>query len=509
MGPVVLDILMVIGLILALLVGIGVAWTIGSYFFGPPFIRLLVNKYLARRKIAWIALASVALCSALVLIVLSVMGGWLNEFKRSYKKLSGDLVISAAGQAGFANYEEMIVEIEKLPEIAGAIPIIQTVGIIEAPAGWKDYVSAVGIPMDRVDRVFQFTESLWFQSMQPSLDGQPPPRKPGFERWTEPGEAPSDEPGIIVGSPVLGIFKNKEGRLEGRNLALMRDSWLRLTVVPDLGEIGSGVTVPARTRQFPMVDAIRTQSQLHDNGVYVPFEVMQRELRMNAARFEEVVDPIKGTTVERIDPARTSEIHINVKPGVNKLAMIKPIDDIVKRVGRKMDFFDEDRSAVQTWEKKQERFLGAIEFEITLTTMLYVIVSIVAVLMIFCIFYAVVAEKLKDIGIVKSVGATGWHVTQVFLAYGAAVGFVGGLLGVGLGTLIIKNLNLIERVLSWLTGRDVWDPRTYALDLMPDRVDINAAYIILITAVVASTIGAVVPAMRAGRLKPVEALRYE
>jgi lipoprotein-releasing system permease protein len=510
MGPLVLNILIGVGVALSALVGLGVLVTIYNYFFGPRFIRLLVNRYLVKRKIAWVALVSVALCAALVLIVLSVMGGWLREFKRSYKVLSGDLVVAPMGQWGFANYEQMIAEIEKLPDVAAAIPIIKSVSIIEAPAGWKDYGQAVGVPMDRVDRVFQFGPSLWFQQVQPKLDGLPP-RTPSFDRWGDidlgARDDPNVTPGMIVGAPVLGIFKNRDGRLEGGNLDAVRRSWLRLTVVPDLGGVGSSTRIAAKTRQYQLIDVIRTQSQIHDNAVYVPFDVLQRELEMNASEYEEIVDPIRGTTEKRIEPARCSEIHINVKPGVDKLSVMPAINDIVDRLARRGDFFS--TNYVQTWEQTQARFLGAIEFEITMTTALYVIVSAVAVLMIFCIFYAVVAEKLKDIGIVKSVGATSWHVTQVFLAYGAAVGFVGGAIGVGLGWAIVRNLNLIEMGLSWLMGRKLWDPRTYALDLMPDQVNTTAAWVILMTAVVAATIGAVVPAIRAGRLKPVEALRYE
>jgi lipoprotein-releasing system permease protein len=515
MGPNVLQFLIYLGAALALLVGAGVLATVWNYFLGPPFIRTLVNKYVARRKIAWIALVSVALCSALVLIVLSVMGGWLREFKRSYKTLSGDLVVSAQGQRGFANYEEMIAEIEKLPEVAGAIPIIRSVGIIEGYSGWRDYAGAVGIPMDRVQKVFRFADSLWFQQQRPALDGKPAPREPGFQLWNDidyPAFARSSEealkrPGMIVGAPVLGIYRDETGRLGGQDVDGLRRSWLRLTIVPDLGSIGSSTKIPAKTQQFWVVDLLRTQSQLHDNNVYVPFDVMQREMEMNAFEYQEIIDPIKGTTERRTEPARTSEIHINVKPGVDKVSLIPTIEAIIDRFARPNDFLNDNR--VKTWEQQQARFLGAIEVEIAMTTALYVVVSAVAVLLIFCIFYAVVAEKLKDIGIVKSVGATNWHVTQVFLAYGAAVGFVGGAVGVGLGIAVVKNLVYIERFLSWLAGRKLWDPRTYALDLMPDHVDSTAAIVILITAIVASTLGAVLPAIRAGRLNPVEALRYE
>src|SRR5665213_3870338 len=53
----------------------------------------LILKYLLKRRIAWVSLLAVALCTTMVLVVISVMGGWLNMFKSSFRGLSGDLVV--------------------------------------------------------------------------------------------------------------------------------------------------------------------------------------------------------------------------------------------------------------------------------------------------------------------------------------------------------------------------------------------------------------------------------
>ena len=77
-------------------------------------VLLLTAKYLVKRRLAWVSLLAVALCVALVLIVLSVMGGWLEMFRSSFKSLTGDLIVSRESLSGFPYYEEMISEIEKL-----------------------------------------------------------------------------------------------------------------------------------------------------------------------------------------------------------------------------------------------------------------------------------------------------------------------------------------------------------------------------------------------------------
>src|SRR5438093_1425536 len=62
------------------------------YLFGPRVIRLLINKYLRKRRIAWVSLIAVMLCTAMVIVVISVMGGWLRMFRDSFHGLSGDII---------------------------------------------------------------------------------------------------------------------------------------------------------------------------------------------------------------------------------------------------------------------------------------------------------------------------------------------------------------------------------------------------------------------------------
>jgi len=62
---------------------------------GPKIVSHLMLKYLRRRLIAWWALLAVALCTTMVLVVISVMGGWLDMFEHSFQGLTGDIVIES------------------------------------------------------------------------------------------------------------------------------------------------------------------------------------------------------------------------------------------------------------------------------------------------------------------------------------------------------------------------------------------------------------------------------
>jgi lipoprotein-releasing system permease protein len=154
-------------------------------------------------------------------------------------------------------------------------------------------------------------------------------------------------------------------------------------------------------------------------------------------------------------------------------------------------------------------FLDAVEHEKGLVTFLFGLISIVAIFLIFCIFYMIVVEKTRDIGIIKSVGATSGGVAGIFLGYGLAIGIVGSLAGMGVGYLIVHYINEIHTWLGKTTGLVIWNPEVYAFDIIPNTMNPREVVVIVTVAIVSSVIGALVPAWRAAQMNPVEALRWE
>src|SRR5689334_16454787 len=80
---------------------------VGAVFAGPKLVSHLMWKYLRRRRIAWWALLAVALCTTMVLVVISVMGGWLDMFEHSFQGLTGDIVVESRNDSlvGFPYYQ--------------------------------------------------------------------------------------------------------------------------------------------------------------------------------------------------------------------------------------------------------------------------------------------------------------------------------------------------------------------------------------------------------------------
>src|SRR6185295_2777879 len=122
---------------------------------------LLILKYLRKRRIAWVALIAVTLCTAMVLVVISVMGGWLRMFRTSFHGLSGDVVIKVDSLSGFPYYQDIIHEIEKLPEVEAAAPTIETFGLINISDQKTMGVRVFGFPMEKIIKVNDFGLSLW------------------------------------------------------------------------------------------------------------------------------------------------------------------------------------------------------------------------------------------------------------------------------------------------------------------------------------------------------------
>jgi lipoprotein-releasing system permease protein len=79
----------------------------------------------------------------------------------------------------------------------------------------------------------------------------------------------------------------------------------------------------------------------------------------------------------------------------------------------------------------------------------------------------------------------------------------------GIGLLIVRYINEVARFISWILGRPVFDPTIYYFQKIPTIVEGLTATLIVVGAVFIAVLASVLPAIRAARLHPVEALRYE
>ena len=165
--------------------------------------------------------------------------------------------------------------------------------------------------------------------------------------------------------------------------------------------------------------------------------------------------------------------------------------------------------SVKTWEKKQGPLLAAVEIEKAILNVLLFLIIAVAGFGILAIFFMIVVEKTRDIGILKALGAGSGGVMTIFLSYGLALGIVGSGVGVVLGLLFVKYINEIEAAITWLTGQKVFDETIYYFPTIPTNVSPLMVILVALSAISIAVLASILPARRAARLQPVEALRYE
>ena len=103
-----------------------------------------------------------------------------------------------------------------------------------------------------------------------------------------------------------------------------------------------------------------------------------------------------------------------------------------------------------------------------LNILLFLIIA-VAGFGILAIFFMIVVEKTRDIGILKSLGASGGGVMGIFLGYGFSLGTVGSGVGMVLGLLFVVNINEIAALLDWVTGAGLRPDRLLLLEDSHDR----------------------------------------
>ncbi len=241
----------------------------------------------------------------------------------------------------------------------------------------------------------------------------------------------------------------------------------------------------AVTDTFTIVDFYESKMSEYDsNFVFVPIGQLERMRGM--------IDPQTGV-------GSVNSIQIRLRPGAD-------LDAVRDRL---RSAFPPDMYAVSSWKDKQGPLLSAVDMEMAVLNILLFMIVAVAGFGILAIFFMIVVEKTRDIGILKSLGASSAGIAGIFLGYGLFLGLLGAGAGLALGLGITWNINRIRVLVEWCTGERVFDPSIYYFFRIPTIVDPATIAWIIAGAVGIAVAASVLPALRAARLHPVEALRHD
>ena len=530
-------------------------------------------RYLHTRLVALFGILAVTLCVGMVLVVLSVMGGFLDTLRAHARSLLSDIVISSGTLQGWPYYDEFADYLEKeLPDVVvGTTPVIHSYGILRMPLySYTRTVQVTGIKLEEYREVNGFGDALYYDEFYPGTthlglqkqplagwidtrlalpreleaahaawreaqtdpkkiaeyDGHPfavypnpgprpfmqntgrpedEPESPGGARLAglPPGWRGPEWPGAIIGNDVIN-YRDKDGSVV-RRFARGEVATLTLVAFTETGNVLSEQAVKIATRYAD--DAHTGVYEIDSQSVYVGFDLLQNKLAMTA---QELAD---GT---RTRP-RTTQLLVDIKDDQDIDAARDRIIAAWEEfyVANAARFTDDEHQilqflTVETWEDMQRPLIAAVEKEKVLVTLLFAIISLVTIVLIGCIFYMIVKNKTRDIGVLKAIGASGVGVAVMFIFYAGFVGIMGSILGTAAGTAFVWNINDFQELLIKLDpSLRVWDPTVYSFDRIPSVVKFWDAFWIAIAAVIASMVGALIPAFLAGRVWPVQALRYE
>ncbi len=511
---------------------------------------LLCWRYLRTRYIALASIISVTLGVATMIVVNAVMQGFTQEMYERLHSILSDVVIEAHSLEGFPDPKWHMEQVKRVigDDVVGMTPTVhvpamlsfqyggqwvtrpvQLIGVDEkTQASAGDFATFLQHPQNRQQMTFELRDGGYDTVDHQAAKGgggsnRDAMKGAGIERRRRnyaaqqkfdsavqraPAAAnntapqPGSQPTIDIGSDIF-TEKRPEPKVEydplkphtgvvlGIALATYRDkeNQDRFLVLPGddvkLTFPTAGTPPKALDDVFTVVDFYECKMSEYDSSfVFVPIEKLQ-ELRG-------MVDPQSGTRF-------VTAIQIKLRPGVD--------NQLVRNKLRRA--FPPELVSVQTWQDKQGPLLTAVQMETRILNLLLFMIVAVAGFGILAIFFMIVVEKTKDIGILKSLGASSSGIMGIFVGYGLLLGAVGAGGGMVIGLLFVAYIDQIADALAWLTGKPVFDPQIYYFFRIPTIVDPFTVSWIVAGALTIAVLASVLPARRASRLHPVEALRYE
>jgi lipoprotein-releasing system permease protein len=164
---------------------------------------------------------------------------------------------------------------------------------------------------------------------------------------------------------------------------------------------------------------------------------------------------------------------------------------------------------VTDWTEKNQSFFNALQIERNVMRLILMFIVVIAAINIISGLIMLVKTKGRDIAILRTMGASRAGILRVFFMSGAAIGVAGTLAGLVLGVLFCLNIAGIQHLVERVTGAEVFNADVYFLTHIPARIEWREVAMITGWSLLVSFLATLPPALRAARLDPVEALRYE
>jgi lipoprotein-releasing system permease protein len=413
-----------------------------------PFELFVAIRYLrSRRKqvmlsvVTAIAVAAVAAGVAALVLVLALMTGFREDMQSRVLAGTAHLNLVRRDNLPISDYRALVGQLVKLPRVTSAVPTFYQTVLFEGTEG------AAGAVLKGVDpeapngtaEVARFLTEGDVASLATPLARS----GGGYVDTMIVGSRLAEEIGLRVGDTVNVTAPGPEVR-EGR-------------IVP-------------RSKEFRVVGIF--ESGLYDYDSQWAYISIDAEKRLVDA--DEVVQVIQ---------MQLDDIY----------AVKEVADEVLSAVG--------DRYTTRDWQELNEPLYAALALERLGFFVVLVVVVTIAALNIITLLTMMVMEKTADIGILKSMGATGATIMRIFVYQGLAIGVVGAIVGVAVGAGLAWYFDTYQ-VISL-------PPDVYSLSHVSFRLEPLDVALVVVATIAISLLSTIYPARSAARLDPVEALRYE
>jgi lipoprotein-releasing system permease protein len=420
-----------------------------------PFELFLALRYLRPKRtfvsvITLISILGVALGVAVLIIVISVMSGFDHDLREKILGFNAHLTVSRSGQT-MNNYEAIANQIAQNKNVRGVSPFVFGPVLVE-------------------------TEGT---TNRPSLQDAPMLR--GIDPVTE---------GKISNLPkdiIDGKFD-----LSGRGLIIGADfaSNLRLSVGDKLSIYSARQIKKMKEAHDKKQDEAILPDEYEVRGIFDAgyYEYNARVIVTsieNAQDLYDLNDSVHGLFVMLNDPYQAAAVK----------------EDLYRTLDGSL--------YVSTWMEQNSGILNALIVEKNVMFYLLFFIVLVAALCILSAQITFVVQKTREIGMLKALGASNLQISGIFLGQSAIIGVIGVLCGFGLGMLALTYRNAFLHFMNRVTGFELFPASVYGFGELPALIMPRDVAIICISSFIICIVGGVLPAIRAGRLKPVEALRYE
>lgn len=190
-----------------------------------------------------------------------------------------------------------------------------------------------------------------------------------------------------------------------------------------------------------------------------------------------------------------------------KVGNVYKVDNIKEQLYR--DLTNLGTYNVRTWIDANKNFLEALKLEKIVMFIVVTMTTVVAAFGIVSTLIMSIMSRIKDIGILRSLGAKTKSILQIFVFQGMAIGATGIILGLLGGVALALSLDKVVDFISYIIGRSLIPKDIYYFDRIPTNINIGDISIILISALVITFAASIYPAYYASCIIPSEAVRHE